>query len=246
MADKSFIGKGKLHLKVKGAADGLRPIGNVSVFQFTANEEKKELQDFQSAGGGVANTLRRITGVEGSITLHDYSVENLALALFGSTSQVTAEAVSDEALTAYDDKLSRTEFVIDTDQTVTVTGTGGTPTYVEGTDYTVSPAGITQISGGSIGDGTAIEVSYTKKAVDVLQALTDSGQEYQVVLDGLNEAQSGKAVVIDVHRMKFSPGQNLDVIGDDFGGIELTADVLKDESIVGAGLSQYLKWSQVA
>jgi hypothetical protein len=49
--------------------------------------------------------------------------------------------------------------------TVVVTGTGGTPTYVEGTDYVIDYANgrlftITAANGGSIGDSTTLEVDY--------------------------------------------------------------------------------------
>lgn len=240
MTDYSYIGKGKIYL------DG-RFIGNVSELTFSVNEEKKELPDYTSPGGGTYNSLRRITGVEMSIKAHDLSPENLAMALFGSTSAVTASAVTDEVITsnATLDTLVKTANVIDTAIAPVVTGSGGTPTYVVDTDYTVSPAGIIPLSSGAITAALALLIDYTKKAVNVIEALTTTAQEYDVLFDGLNEAQSGNLVVINAYRGKFGAAQGLGFIGDDFAEIQLTGDVLKDTSIVGAGLSQYFSIKQV-
>ena len=243
MADKSFIGKGKVYL------DG-RQIGNVSALSYSISEEKKSLPDYTAAGGGEYNSLRRIESVEISMTMHDYSPDNLAVALFGSKSAVAAAAVTDEAqstpATLDGDVLVAADNVIDVLVAPVITGTGGTPTYTVDDDYTASPAGITVIDGGAITGGTALEFNYTKLATDVVQALVASATDRVLILDGLNEAQSGEAVVITVHRAKFGGAENLEVIGDEFGSIELTGDALKDTTIVGAGLSQYIEIKQAA
>lgn len=238
MADKSYIGKGKVYLNG-------RQVGNVSTLSIQAEEDEQELPDYTTGGGGNYNSLKRISSVSLSLTMHDYSAENLAVALFGSSSAVTATAVTAESIAApasvAGDPLVRTASVIDTAQTVTVTSDPAGTTYTAGTDYTVSAAGITILATGSIAATTALLVSYTKKAVDVVEALTTAGSEYEVTFDGLNEAQSGTPVVITAYRVKFGPAADLAMIGDEFAALELTADVLKDTTITGAGLSQYLK-----
>ena len=45
--------------------------------------------------------------------------------------------------------------------------------------------------------------------------------------------------------MKFSPTGGLSSIGDDFAKLEMTAAVLADTSITGAGLSQYVKTQMI-
>lgn len=239
MADKSYIGKGKVYL------DG-RFVGNVTEFTYGATEDKKELKDYTSQGGGNYNAVSRIDAVTASITMSDYSAENLSLALFGTTNSVTATTVTDESITAPAtlDRLVETADIIDTTQTVTVTSDPAGTTHVVDVDYTVSAAGIFIIAGGGISASDPLLVSYTKKAVDVIEALTASSQEHELLFDGLNEAQSGEPSVIKVHRMKFSPADGISAISDDFGAITLTGDALKDTSITAGGLSQYLKISQ--
>lgn len=234
--DKSYIGKGKVHL------DG-RFLGNVSVLDFTINEENIELTDYTSAGGGNYNSVRRIDSVEMSMTAHDLSAENLAVALFGSTSSVTSSAIVDESITAGAvlDTLIRPAEVIDTAVSPVVTSDPAGTTYVEDTDYIVSAAGITPIVGGGISASDPLLIDYTSKANDVVQALTTSAQEFELIFDGLNEAQSGTPVIITVYRAKFGGAQGLSMIGDEFAEIALTGDVLKDTTIIASNLSQYMK-----
>jgi len=228
MADQSYIGKGKIYLGPYADNAKRRPVGNASALTLNITEEKKELLDFTAAGGGKANIVNRITAVELGMTLHDISPENLAVAAFGAASAVTAGGVTGEAHTAYKGGLVRLDFIPDPAQTLTVTGSGGTPTYVDGTDYVRVNAGIEILDGGSITDGLAIEVDYTKKAGNVVEALTQSGQEFKLTFAGLNEAQSGKEVVVDIHRVKFSPLQSLGLIADEFAGLELAGEALSD------------------
>lgn len=244
MADFSYIGKGQIYLGLKAGGEALRPIGNVGSLELTIEEEKKELPDFTSSGGGFYNTLSRVTGVTGTITMHDLSPKNLALALRGAASTVTTGAITDESHTGYAGGLVDFAKQPDTTQTITVTSDPAGTTYVEDTDYTVTRSGIVIIAGGAITDGTAILVDYTPVAAELVQALTASANEYKMVLDGLNEARSGKATTHTMYRVKFSPVQGLSLIGDDFAGMQLTFDVLKDTTITGAGLSQYMKLAQ--
>ena len=58
---------------------------------------------------------------------------------------------------------------------------------------------------------------------------------------GLNEARTGKPVVVTCHRMTFDPIKEIGLIGDDFSRMELGFRVHADSSITTSGLSQYLK-----
>jgi len=105
--DYSYIGSGKVYMRIVGAAAGLVEVGNCSKLTFTVKEDVKEQKDYTSPGGGVANEVRRITGVEASMTLHDISPANLAKAVYGTTSEVAAGSVTDEVVTGYQGALSR-------------------------------------------------------------------------------------------------------------------------------------------
>lgn len=238
MADQSFIGKGIIY---KGGVD----IGNVSALSLAIEQDDITLPNYRTAGGGNYNSISRISAVNLSMTVHDYNAANLASALFGSASTVTAGAVTDESISAPTtltaDTLVETASIIDADQTVTVTTDPAGTTYTEGTDYTVNAAGIVILAAGGITAGAALLISYTKKAVDVVEGVTTTAEEVELVFVGLNEAQSGTPVVVRAHRVKFSPTQELSLIGDEFAALELTGECLAEATITGAGLSQYVK-----
>jgi hypothetical protein len=182
--------------------------------------------------------------------MNDYSKENLALALFGSTSVVTAGSISDEVITApvnvAVDGFVKTANLINTASSVTLTDSAGTTTYVNGTDYEVTAAGVVILAAGAITTAQSLKIDYTKLASDVIQALTTSAQDYVLDFVGLNEAQSGDPVYIRVHKAKFGATSGLSLIGDDFGNIPLAGDALKDTTITTLGLSQYIEIKQAA
>lgn len=301
MADYSFIGAGKVCMRKVGSAAPLREVGNVSALNFAVAEDTRELRDFTKGGGGIYNSVTRVSSVDLAMTMHDLSGENAAIVLFGEANAITAAAVSDELVTAYQNGLSPTAFPINTELSVTVTpaqadaaarvnttayslgqyytpavangffykcttagtsaaspptfGTtiGGTTvdgtatftcagktTLVADTDYTVSGAGISFTATGLI-DGEVCEIDYTKAAGWIVEALLNSAQDYELVFDGLNEARSGKPVVVHVYKYKPAPTAGLPLIGEDYLAMEVTGKVQKDSSKNGTSVSQYFR-----
>jgi hypothetical protein len=123
----------------------------------------------------------------------------------------------------------------------------GTTTLVKDTHWKRTASGIEALPAATQFDayGTALTVAYSKNAQYLIQSLTDAGTEYLMVFDGLNEVDSGNPVLAKLHRVKFSPTAGMDLIGDDFGELKLEFTVLKDEAIVGAGLSQYMQIAMI-
>lgn len=237
IADASYIGKGEIFLGPYAGNAAMRSVGNCSSLNFSHETEKKELLDYTSAGGGKANSLERITGVTMSITAHDVTAANLALGAFGSTAPVASGVVTDESHTAYQGGLVLFDNIPDTGASITIEV--GATVMVEGTDYIVNGGGIYVITGGGIDDGDTVLCTYTKKAGNVIQALVNSAANYKLVFVGLNEAQSGKQVVIEVHKFKPGAAQGIEMIGDDYAALELPGEALSDSAITGAGLSKF-------
>jgi hypothetical protein len=239
MPDYSYIGVGQVYLRDINGSGGLLPIGNVSLLDFSAQEETKELMDYTTAGGGTRNEVRRVKGVEAKIKLHDLDPANLSLALYGDATAVAASTATDEAITAKLGALIPLAHAAPT--TVVVTNVGATVTYVAGTDYEVKTGGIfIPATGSTITDGLALLVDYAYAAQDVVEAFVNAAGEYEMVFDGVNEARSGKACVVRVHRIRFGAAANLSLIGDDYAGLELTGKLLSDTT-QGAGVSKFFK-----
>lgn len=236
MASQSYIGKGSVYLGKVGAA--LINIGNTAKLDFSFEEDKKELMDYQNAGGGVADSLTRIKAVNVSLTVHELSPENLAIALRGGTVASTAGPVANE------EQIAKAGGLIVFDKTpsqaadYTVTDALGVTTYEEGLDYIKTAAGLIIPAGSEIVDDDTIKISYTAIAAIEVEALTVVGEELRMVYDGINEI-TGKPILVEIYRMKPGAAKGWNLIGDDFAALEIEASVLKDSAITGTGLSQY-------
>ncbi len=165
MPDYSYIGKGRVLIKEYGETGAGTFVGDVSALQLRITEDVKTLEDFTQVGGGAYNEVRRIQAVELACTLHDFSPENLAIALYGAAT--------------------------------------------------------------------------TASGTHTIQTLVNAAKEYDVVFEGLNEARSGKAVTFHGFRWKPGPAATVDLIGTDFGKLDVVGKLLADTTITTTGLSKY-------
>lgn len=97
MAQYAYIGKGIVTLQ-KGSEAAV-DIGNVSALSINITEEKKELKNFRTAGGGTYASVSSIESAGVAMTLHDLSPENLAMVLFGTYTEDVSGTHVIEALT---------------------------------------------------------------------------------------------------------------------------------------------------
>lgn len=254
LTQDTYIGKGEVFVRRRGATGAARvPIGNTTELSFAVEEEKKELLDYTAGGGGVIDTVTRIKAVNGTAKVTNLSVANLALAVRGQTTANSGTApITGETVAAGDvvlGSLVKLARLVNTAQPVVVKQ--GTNTILAD-NYRVYQGGIwinptqTGTSTQQITAGTAITVDYTPLASSTIESLIDTAGEYELYFDGLNEARSGRAVVVTAHRVKFSPAKNLSLIGDDFASLDLDFQALADTTITAAGRSQYFKVEMAA
>lgn len=240
ITEKSYIGKGVVHIKDRSTG-GFRFLANVAKLTQSFETEEKSIPNNTAAGGGKWDSLTRVKAAKASAEMYDLSAENLALATNGSVSAITATPITAEALTVTAiGEIIPTAKMIDTSVAPVVKDETDTTTYVLGTDYTVSAAGITPM-GSTILAADVLHVGYTPKAGSAVEMLTSAAHEYTLMVDGLNEADSGKPVRITMHRAKPAATSGLDYIGDDFATLPVDFELLADTTITTAGLSQYAK-----
>lgn len=242
--DYSYIGSGRILIRKRGAAGPFVEVGNCSALSFGVTSEEKVLRDFRSPGGGTYNKVDRITDVSMSITAHDLSPENLALALYGTTTAVAGGTVDDEEAVAF-----KGGYVLLTGNPSAITSvkdkTTPATTYEAGTDYVFQHGALfipadSSIPTPSDADTPNITVTYTDKSGDIVQALTTAAAELEMAFLGLNEADSGSAVNVRVWRGKFGPAQTIGLIGDDYAALEMSGSLLADASKTGT-TSQYFQ-----
>ncbi|PKH62572.1 hypothetical protein CXF83_14955 [Shewanella sp. Choline-02u-19] len=227
---ESYIGSGIVY--VKG-----RDVGNASGVKIDIEQETKSLPNYRGGGGNAAE-ITKVKSVKLSMTINDFSNDNMALALRGVVDVVASSPVTEELITAVLDGLCDTAKMIDTAVAPVVKTADDATTYVVDVDYVVSAGGIRPLSSGAIVAGAALKVSYTSKAGNALQALVESGEEVKVVIDGINDA-TGKPWTLKFYKWKPSPTSGLDLIGDDFGSFDIEGGVLADTSIVAASKSKF-------
>lgn len=242
---QTFVGAGKVYLEMLDQSKGLLPIGEVSKLDLSIETEKLELKSHQQSGGGLADSITRISGVNIAMDLDNLSSENIAMAIYGSTSAVAGAAVTVEPHDAYPGALVSFINPPDLSKAIVVKPKVGSTTYVKGTDYELSPAGVTIKAGGAINAKTAILVDYHGLGHDVIQMLTGSGKAYRLFFEGLNEGNSDTPVLVEIFRSKFDPTSSLGLITDGIGNLSMTGTVLKDSSKVEAGISKYVSIKKV-
>ncbi|MCC5809859.1 MAG: hypothetical protein JJU06_05750 [Ectothiorhodospiraceae bacterium] len=228
-----------------------RDVGQTSEATITIEENTIELPDSRNPGGGIADSVSRITSVQMELALRDLRPENLALALRGLVRNITAGTVTGEehSVTAAD-RLIPLENIEPEDVEVT---DGDSTTYEEGTDYRVDASGIYLLEGGAFDAATEedpmpIEVDYEHGAQRVVEALVEAGLEFEVHFSGVNEARGGAPMVLDVYRFRPSPTESFGLISaDDFATLQLTGRVLADPSKgVPGQRSSYMRTRQRA
>lgn len=246
MAQKtySYLGKGMIYMRNRTKGGGLMPVGNCSSLQLAVETNTITQPDYTSPGGGNANEIQRASNVGLNMTMLELRPENLAMAVRGNVQSVAGATVPEETHTAYPGALVPFDHIPNPDEPVTVTikPDGGPDISAEaGTHFDRTRAGIVMLTHEAVTPGVKIEVSYKSLNSDIIEAMTNAGDEYELVFDGLNEAESGRPVVVTAHRVKYSPTSGLDFISDEFGELPLEGSVLSDPGITGAGLSQFFK-----
>lgn len=232
ITNEQYIGSGIVY------ASG-RDVGNVSALSLSIETDSKTRPNYRGGGGNIA-TIERVKAVKLAATFDSFNNENLAMALRGTVSEITSEAVTDEAISASLNKLCRTAHMIDLSKPVTVKV--GSDVQELDVDYKLSSAGIIPLSDGSITSAADMLVSYSSVSGSVLEALVNSGVELSVVFDGVNE-NTGKRNLLDFYRWKPAPTSGLDVISDDFAEFSVEGEVLADTT-KGTGKSQFFRRTQ--
>jgi hypothetical protein len=238
---RSYLGKGTIYTRKRGIVGApLVPMGNCSKLALEVSQESLDELDYENPGGGKRQVIYQIKGVTGKLTTRNHSPLILAMGLRGTVSTPGTAAVAGEA---HADIALGSLVVFDQFPDWTK------PVTVKKGGAVIAPANYEQrrigmyIPAGAPGlvAGDGITVDYTPLASDVVQPLTGGADEYVLVFDGLNEADSGKAAAVECWRAVFSPLKSLDLINDKLGEIELEFELLADDSISAPDESRYFR-----
>ena len=240
--NQSYIGVGKVHMRLAGTTGAFRHVGNCSVLNLKQKLDVKRQKDYTRLGGGTLKKVERLDAVDAEITLLSFNADNMALATAGAATPVAGAVVTDEVVKGYKGALLRLAHPPTSVQAVT--NSAGITTYVAGTDFELSPGGLWIPLTSAIVDAADLKVDYTYPAYDRIEAATSTSKVMEVVFEGLNEAEGGSATVVDIWRMSVPAANELALIGDNMGELKFAAELLKDTS-KGGGVSAYFRVQKV-
>lgn len=121
----------------------------------------------------------------------------------------------------------------------------GSPVAAAG-NYEVRAEGVFVLEdAASIADEASVSVAYEYGAYATIDALTQAATELELTFGGLNEADSGKPVLLEIWRASQGVTSSLAMLQESgFGNLEVTGAVLQDPGKAGVGVSKYYRVSK--
>lgn len=235
---KFYSGQGIVMLSTRdtnGNPVGFRNVGNVSDLKISLKTSVVDHKESSTGQRGIDKRMTTEVGCDVSMTLDSFNKENLALALRGSITAVAAGTVATENLVAKTgltlplSKLGVNTVVLkkgadtlEEDKNYTINAETGSINFLTTADQTA--AGALKI----VADDDAIVASYKYDAQEVVESFTASDIELWVRFEGMNTAESNKAVVVDIFRFSANPLKELALINDKLGTIQLEGSAMAD------------------
>lgn len=240
-AIETFVVGGLVKMRKYGMGGPFTPVGLVSTLTQAIEKSDLTLADTTTPQGGEYDALSRITSMTLTMNWREFFTSNLAIMYWGDASRVPASTVTDETHTA-----SKGGTILLAKMPLTITSVmpaaGGGTAFVEGNDYQMTGSGIEILEAGAIAEAAEIKVTYATAAVDVIEALTNSGGVFEFLFEGASAAGTKLRVNLQYFRCQLSPAASSDWIStEDFMGSEVTAKVLSDPTKTGANKSKYMK-----
>ena len=234
---------GQVYARVYGSLALPMPVGNVLELGLEHSEEVQNQEDMTKLGGGTHAEVRRVKEVKIKAKFADLNVVNLARSVLGTVEDIEAGTVADEPHVATLGGLlplthiSPTAFVLKkgTD------AASATPVAMLG-NYEVRPEGVLLLSdAAAVTAADKLWASYSYGAYAAIEALTTKAVELELIFGGLNEADSGNPVVVNIWRASQGITKSLTMIGKGFNSLDVEGTVLMDPTKSGAGISRYYR-----
>ena len=226
-----FSGQGKIYGGVPGTAV-LRHFGNVPGISVDLSRET--LDHNESMSGQRLQDLSITTAQTATVnmTLEDFTLENLALGLYGQAVDRTGGSVTGEDLGSPASnalvKLANPKV-----SSVVIKDSAATPaTLVAGTDYDVLDAdyGLIQLYDIS-GFTLPLVADYAYGSFRDVVIFTQPPPVRRIVANLLNTADGNAKYQVELYRVQFDPLQNFGLISNDLSQIELSGKVQIDSSV---------------
>lgn len=236
---------GQVYARPYGSATIPMPIGNVLELALEHSEDVQKQDDMTALGGGTHAEKRRVKEVMVKMKLADLNVVNLARGLLGTAQGIEAGTVVDESHTATLGGLVRLLHIQPTAVVVKKGADAVSATVVSAAgNFEVRPEGLFLLTGATgIAAADKLWVSYSYGAYAAIEALTTAAVELELTFGGLNEADGGKPMVVEIWRASQGITKSLALINKEFGTLDVEGTVLMDATKTGVGISRYYRAS---
>ena len=241
MAEQYFYGQGKVKLAkiIGGVRQPWRWVGDVSALSTAFAEEKASHRESYSGKKSKVREFNITNDMTVNATFHDLGTENLVLFTQGTATENEAGTVTAELLrnpvAAGDEVALENPGVSD----VVITDSTGTPATIDPEHYELDPAygNILFLSLPDPAPTMPLKAAYTYAANKSVSFLSAPQQQVALRYEGINLAEGGAPVIVELY--KLSPGllQELALItdGNDVAGMQVTGSVLLDSSKSATG-----------
>jgi hypothetical protein len=215
---------------INGNPIDVRTPGNVADLSLSLKTDTIEHYESQSGQRAVDLRMVKQKSANISLTIEEFTKENLALALYGNYVVGTAGTVTSETFGGTVPVVGDRYFLAHPKvSALVVTDSAGTPaTLMPGTHYTAD-ADFGAITLLDITSFTApFQAAYSYGAVTDIGIFTQPLPERYVRLEGVNTAASNSKVLVELYRVAFDPLKKFDFISNDLNKFELEGSLLAD------------------
>ena len=244
---KPSMNVGQIYARPYGSTVAHMPIGNVLELSLEHEEDVQTQEDMTQLGGGVHAEVRRVTAIKTTMKIADFNVVNFSRAVLGTAQAVAGGTVTDEPLEVTLGGIHRLKHLAPTALTLKKGADAASATAFSTTsDFEVRPEGLFVFAeAAQLQDGDKLWASYTYGEYAEIEALTAKAAELELVFGGLNEADSGNPVLVEIWRASQGITKSLALLAKGFGALEVEGSVLQDPRRTGQGVSKYYKTSMV-
>jgi hypothetical protein len=208
----------------------VRSPGNVADLKLSLKTEVLEHYESQSGQRALDHRMVKSKSASLSLTIEEFTRENLALALYGTHVTTAGGTVTDEPVGGAAPVVGDRYFLAHPKvSSLVVKDSAVTPaTLALGTHYTAdADFGAVQFLDAT-GFTPPFKASYAFGDVSEIGLFTQPLPERYLRLEGLNTAQGNAKVLVELYRVAFDPLKELALISNEYNKFELEGSLLAD------------------
>lgn len=231
--DRYYVGQGNLYLFERDAAGKRingRAVGNAPQIQFSGQQQELSHRESRTGLRKKDNKIIWEPEVKCSITVDNFSKENLAW-IFGGTASSVNSGTATAEVQSYAPIMQLNNFPITNPSAVTARKSGAGADWATNT-YSVSKGGVVTIltdpPAAGVALGNSIEFNYAYSASERVDGMNAPNKEFWVSAEVVNKADNDNLVLLNLFRVKFMANFQFDLIGTDYGTLAVEGEILLD------------------